>query len=393
MRHDYDYLIVGGGVVAESAARGIRERDESGTIGIVGEETTAPFYRPALSKDLWTDPDADETGNALDTTDTGAVLHLGSAVTGLDRSAKTVTTADGDEFGYRKLLLATGGHPRELPALPASDRVIYFRTLRDYQRLRALVAAGTKVAVVGGGFIGSEIAASLAQNDASVTLLFPEPALLAASFPDTILRQIEQAFVDGGVTVRAGTTVSSGTSDDVGVHLALDDGSTLDADVAVVGLGIIPAGDLAKDAGLEVADDGGIVVDLHLVTLDPDVYAAGDVASYPDRLLGRRRVEHVDNAQTMGATAGRIMAGSDEAYEHTPMFWSDLFDFGYEAVGTLRSSLETVVVDKGDGNAVVYYLDGSGVVGVLLWGVWDSTDKARDVLAQHRRPASFDDLI
>lgn len=392
MRHDYDYLIIGAGMVADSAAKGIRELDAEGTIGIVGAETTPPFYRPSLSKDLWTDPDATEQANALDTASgTGAELHLGLRAARLDRDAKVVHTEDGDEFGYQQLLLATGGRPRELDALPAAERVVYFRTLRDYQRLRQLTGAGTTVAVVGGGYIGSEMAAALTQAGSSVTMIFPEPGPQHRMFPEQIRHQVEKTYRDSGVTLRAGTTVRTGSSDDTGVHLELDDGSALDADVAVVGLGIVPNGELAAESGLETADDGSVVVDLHLATLDPAVHAAGDVATYADRILGRRRVEHVDNAEKMGAAAGRIMAGSDEAYEHTPIFWSDLFDLGYEAIGVLDSSLETVVVDKGEGNAVVYYLDDRAVVGVLLWGVWDSIDKARELLKQ--RPTQFDDLI
>ena len=394
MHHDYDYLIVGGGMVADTAANGIRERDESGTIGIVGEEPTAPFPRPALSKKLWTDPDFDKESAALGTEDaTGATMHLSTRATSIDRDAKVVTADGGDTFGYGTLLLATGGHPRQLDGLAPSDRVLYFRTLTDYDRLRELSAGQPHVVVVGGGYIGSEVAAGLVQNDVRVTVLHPEQRLLSHMLPDAIAADVETAFADAGVTLRPRITVEGGETQGSGVTLRLDNGTTVEADAAVVGLGIEPAGELAADAGLETSEDGGIVVDEHLRTSDPHVLAAGDVAHYVDKILGARRVEHVDNANEMGAAAGRIMAGSEETYDHTPYFYSDLFDYGYEAVGTLDASLETRSVDKGDGNAVVYYLDGDEVVGVLLWGVWDSTDAAREVLARHARPDSFDDLI
>ncbi|MFY0407535.1 NAD(P)/FAD-dependent oxidoreductase [Solicola sp. PLA-1-18] len=382
MHQRYDYLIIGGGMAADTAANGIRERDTEGTIGILGEEPTAPFPRPALSKKLWTDPDFTEDDAALSTHEkTGATLHLGTRATGIDREAKAVTTDGDDTFGYGRLLLATGGHPTTIDGLDAGDRVLYFRTLTDYHRLRELTADGPHVAVVGGGYIGTELAAALVQNGCRVTLLHPDDTLGAPVFPASIATHLEKVFTDAGVEVRGGSKVSGGTSTADGVSLRLEHGSTVDADVVVVGLGITPAGDLAGAAGLRQSDDGGIVVDERLTTDDPDVLATGDVAEYPDRILGRRRVEHVDNANEMGAAAGRILAGSDETYDHTPYYYSVLFDDWYEAIGTLDSSLETVEDHGDDGKAVVYYLDDGKVVGVLLWLVEDAKDAAREVLA------------
>ncbi|MET0931927.1 MAG: FAD/NAD(P)-binding oxidoreductase [Aeromicrobium sp.] len=394
MTHDYDYLIIGGGMVADSAAKGIREKDEDGTIGILGEESTAPFPRPALSKKLWIDDDFSEDDAALHTVDeTGATLHLGARADTIDRETRTVTTSTGESFGYGKLLLATGGHPRQISALPPSDRVIYFRTLEHYRRLRATIGEHPHVAVVGGGYIGTEIAAALVQNGCSVTLVHPGDVLGSRSFPAVIAEEIQAMFTAAGVTVHGGAKVEGGSSSPTGVRLDLSDGTTLVADYAVIGLGIEPAGTLARRSGLETSADGGIVVDGHLTTADPAVLAAGDVAEYPDRILGRQRVEHVDNATEMGGAAGRILAGSDETYDHTPFFYSDLFDAWYEAIGTLDASLETVVVEKDDGGRVVYYLTDEEVVGVLLWKVADGVEPARDVLAAHAVPESFDELI
>ncbi len=394
MSHHYDHLIIGGGMTADAAAKGIREKDAEGTIGILGEESSAPFPRPALSKKLWTDPDFTEDDAALGTAvETGATLHLGTRVDAIDREAKVVSTSTGDSFEYGTLLLATGGHPRQIPSLPPSDRVIYYRTLEHYHRLRTAVADTPHVAVVGGGYIGTEIAAALVQGGSTVTLIHPDDVLGSRTFPGVIADEVEAMFTGAGVTVHGGAKVEGGTSSPRGVTLTLDDGTTVMADLAVIGLGIEPAGLLASRAGLETSDDGGIVVDERLTTADPSVLAAGDVASYPDRILGRRRVEHVDNATEMGAAAGRIMAGSGETYDHTPYFYSDLFDAWYEAVGTLDASLETVVVDKADGGRVVYYVEDGEVVGVLLWKVGNGLDAAREVLAAHTVPDSFDDLI
>lgn len=170
-----------------------------------------------------------------------------------------------------------------------------------------------------------------------------------------------------------------------GVRLELSDGGNLEADLAVVGLGIEPA-TAFLDGVVDLAEDGGVLVDEHLRTSVDDVWAAGDVASYPDPILGRTRVEHVDGATAMGEAAGRILAGSEEVYDHTPMFYSDVFDLGYQAVGTLDSSLETFV-DEVEGGAVAYYLSSTEVVGVLLWGLDDGVEEAKALLARHSRPA------
>ncbi|GAA3332809.1 FAD-dependent oxidoreductase [Curtobacterium albidum] len=380
---DFRYLIVGGGMVADAAARGIREIDQDGSIGILSEEHDRPYARPALSKKLWTDPEFDWDEKVdLHTEETGATFVLGSAVTAIDRAAKTVTTADGQTHGYERLLLATGGKPRGLRGLEPSDRVLDYRSAADYRKLRAFADAGAHVAVVGGGYIGTEIASGVVQNGAKVTLVDPDETVGARMFPEGLAHAFQQRFVDHGVELRLGRRVESGTQTADGVTLTLDDGSVLEADAVVVGLGIEPQTQLAADAGLTV--DDGIVVSSTLVTDDESVFAAGDVAEYPDRILGTRRVEHVDNAQQQGRQAGRNLADADETYDHTPMFYSDVFDMGYEAVGQVSTKLHTVE-DWQEPNVtgVVYYLDDDDTVrGVLLWNVWDKTDDARKVLAE-----------
>lgn len=380
MADTYPYVIVGGGMVADSAAKGIRERDADGSILILSEDVDAPYTRPALSKKLWTDDEFTPADNDLGTAEaTGAEIRLQTTVASIDPAAKTVTTSTGDTVSYGKLLLATGGHPTTLD-LPADDRLIYFRSAADYRRLRELSGGQRHIAVVGGGYIGSELASALVQNDTRVTIVFPDDDLGASTFPASVDAKFEGRFRDHGVELVSGRRLASATASDAGLTLTLDDGSTLEADAVVVGLGITPSTDLAESAGLAV--DDGIVVDAHLTTSDPSIFAAGDVANYPDPILGRRRVEHVDNAKEQGAAVGRILAGSDETYSHTPMYYSDVFDLGYEAVGKLDASLSTVEDWKDDDSVVVYYLDGGKPVGVLLWNVWDSTDKARKVLAE-----------
>lgn len=383
MATDFDYLIVGGGMAADAAAKGIREHDPDGSIGIIGDDIDPPYTRPALTKKLWTDPDFSPDDNWLNTADkTGAQLITGTTITAIDPTQHTVTAQYGGRFGYGRLLLATGGKPKTLD-VPAGERAIYFRSFENYHQLRSLSGNGRHIAVIGGSYIGTELAAALVQNDTRATLIYPDETLGGSMFPPDLAQHFEKTYRQRGVQLRPGAKVDSGTLDDDGVVLNLSDGSELRFDGLVSGLGIEPCVDLAASAGLKV--DNGIVVDERLRTSIDDIYAAGDVANYPDHILGRRRIEHVDNAKQMGAAAGRIMAGSDEEYDYTPYYYSNVFDVSYQAVGTLDSSLTTVEDwAEPQQKGVVYYLDGDTVAGVLLWNVADKLDAARDVLADKR---------
>jgi NADPH-dependent 2,4-dienoyl-CoA reductase/sulfur reductase-like enzyme len=383
VKESYDYVIVGGGVAAASAVKGIRSQDSSGTIAVLGSEPDPPVYRPDLSKTLWLEDDKslDDSSLAGDLEDDDHVdLVLDTTVTEVDPAAHAVRLADGSSVGYGKLLLATGAEPRVLEVAPG-PKVVYYRTAADYQRLRAAVGAGSHVVVVGGGYIGSELASALVQNDVRVTLVLDLEDVQEQMFPRALAASLTKAFADRGVTVVHGTVASGGETNG-GVQVTLDDGTEIAADAAVIGVGVIPRTGLAEAAGIEV--DNGIVVDDHLRTSATDVYAAGDVASYPDALLGRRRVEHVDHAEKSGEAAGKAMAGADEAYDYTPFFWSDILDYGYEAVGEVTSRND-MVEDWKDGQlgtGVVYYLRSGQVRGVLLWNVWDSVDKARELIKE-----------
>jgi 3-phenylpropionate/trans-cinnamate dioxygenase ferredoxin reductase component len=382
---DFTYLIVGGGMVADAAARGIRELDTDGTIGILSSDTDDPYARPALSKKLWTDPEFTwDAGVDLHTADeTGATIFLSTTVTDIDRAGKTVSTSAGGTYGYERLLLATGGTPKALPGAEPSSRVIAFRSAADYRALRAFADDHAHVVVVGGGYIGTELASALVQNGATVTLVDPDEVVGGGMFPPDLAAHFQRRFTDAGMALRTGRRVADVVASDTGVVVSLDDGSSVEADAVVAGLGIEPNTSLAAAAGLTV--DDGIVVSSTLATDDPDVFAAGDVASYPDPILGRRRVEHVDNAKEQGRWAGRNLAGADEPYTHTPLFYSDVFDMGYEAVGRVSASLDVVEDWATPGEqGVVYYLDDGIAVGVLLWDVWDRTDEARQVLAEAR---------
>ena len=388
----FDYLIVGGGMVADTAARGIREIDADGSIGILSDDVDEPYTRPALSKKLWTDDEFTWDEVPLGTADdTGADVRLRTRATAIRPEAREVD-ADDQTFSYGKLLIATGGTPVPLPIDDHSDgaRALSFRTAEDYRALRALAEDVDRIAVVGGGYIGSELAAALVQNGVDTVLIHTGSVLGDAVFPAGLAERFEKLFRDAGVEIVAGSKVAGGRADAEGVRLQLENGDEVRADAVVSGLGIEVATDLAERAGLKV--DDGVVVDAQLRASADDVYAAGDVANYPDRLLGRRRVEHVDNANEQGKAAGRNLAGAAEAYTHTPYYYSAVFGIRYEAVGTLDSSLETVEDWTDADHGVVYYLDDDRVVGVLLWNVEDARDAARAVLAE-ADTLTRDDLV
>ncbi|GMA28249.1 NAD(P)/FAD-dependent oxidoreductase [Arenivirga flava] len=381
MTDRFDALIIGGGMTADAAAKGFREVDGEGSIAILSEDVDPPYARPALSKKLWTDPDFAWSDAELDTAgETGAEVRLATRVIAIDTDAHEITTVDGERIGYGRLLLATGGHP-SAPGFEESERVLLYRSAADYRRLRAIANGRGHVVVVGGGYIGQEIAAALVQEGVRVTLVLPDAVVGGAVFPAALARTVDAMFRDAGVELVTEARATGGREADGVVTVDLEDGTSLQADAVVVGLGIEPATGLAEEAGIDVGD--GVLVDERLRTSAADVLAAGDVANYPDRILGRRRIEHVDNAQAQGRTAGRNLAGADEVYEHTPFYYSALFGNRYEAVGTLDASLRTVErwLDGGR-EGVVYYLDGDGhPVGVLNWNLEDRLDEARSVLA------------
>ena len=214
-----------------------------------------------------------------------------------------------------------------------------------------------------------------------VTLVFPDDVLGASQFPPSIAQRYQKLFTDHGVELLPGRRAEKVTvQDDADVGVTLDDGTAVGGDVVVIGLGAEPRLDLARQAGLEVAE--GVVVDEHLRTSDPAIWAAGDIIEYPDAILGRTRIEHVDHARESGAAAGRAMAGSDAPYDHTPYFYSMVYGVRWEAVGTLDPSLEMLEVHHDTQRSVVHYLDDQGrPVGVLMWQIDGARDAARTVIA------------
>lgn len=372
----YQYMIVGGGMTADAAVRGIREVDPDGKIVLVGSDPNPPYNRPPLTKGLWKGKSMDKVWRR--TQELPVDLVLGRTIQSVDTGKKVAVDDQGAEYGYEKLLLATGGTVRKLPYGPAD--IIYYRTLGDYYRLREMTEHNTHFGVIGGNFIGSEIAAALSMNGKQVTMFFPEEAIGSRLFTPELSNYINEYFRQKGVELMAGMTVKDIHKHGEKFALLTDQGKELAVDGVVAGIGIQPNVELAQKMGLETGN--GIVVDELLKTSQPDIFAAGDVAEFMSPILGKRlRFEHEDNANTMGKQAGRNMAGAGEPYQHLPYFYSDLFELGYEAVGELDSRLETFSDWKEPfKKGVVYYLKDGRVRGVLLWNVWDSVPKARELI-------------
>jgi 3-phenylpropionate/trans-cinnamate dioxygenase ferredoxin reductase component len=367
------YLIVGGGMTGDAAVKGIRERDADGSIVLVSAEQHPPYARPPLTKGLWSG--VDEAKIWRGTADAGADLRLGRRIVSLDLDGRRATDDAGNEYTWEKLLLATGGRPR---MISGTEGVIYYRTLDDYRTVRALVHEGARAVVIGGGFIGSEIAASLTANGCLVTMIFPDAGISSRVLPAALSAYVTEDYRKRGVEILTEETVEAASAGSV----TTGSGRTIEADIVIAGLGLEPATDLAEAAGLEV--DNGIVVDkFGRAAGYKDVFAAGDVANFPVAALGRRlRVEHEDHAKAHGRAVGANMAGANAPYDHLPFFYSDMFDLGYEAVGEVDSRLEILERwQEPNRKGIVAYLDEARRPrGFLYWNVWDHVERGRELI-------------
>ena len=389
MKHVYDYVIVGGGLAGASAVQGIRELDAVGRILLIGEENHLPYDRPPLSKKLWFGKQKVEDIFLHDRAfyDKYAVtLALGAKAARLDPAAKMLTTTQGETYGYGKLLLATGCKPRTLD-IPGGDLegICYFRDLNDYLRIREVAAEGKSAVVIGGGFIGSELAAALNICKLHVTMIFPGALLCDRVLPDYLGRAVQQRYAEKGVRILAADKPVSFGKNDHKFITRTGKGEMIESDIVIVGVGVIPEVELARSGELEVGN--GIVVNECLETSRPDIYAAGDNTFFPYRALGQAmRIEHWDHALNQGRWAGRNMAGAHEPFTYQPYFFSDLFEFGYEATGEVDSRLETFADwQKENDTGVIYYLRDGIVRGVMMCNVWDKIEAARELIRNGER--------
>ncbi len=370
----YKYVIVGGGLAGGRAAEGIRQVDEEGTVALVTQEPHRPYERPPLSKEYLRGEVGLDRVYLEDTgyyEERGVEVLSGARAGALDPAARTVTLDDGRTLEYEKLLLATGGRARRLP-MPGNDLdgVFTLRTIEDAEKIRAAGGEGKQALVMGGSFIGSEVAASLKQLGTRVTMVFPESRLLERIVPVAVSNLLFGVYRDEGVVILP-RTVSDALEGERKVKRArLDSGQMLDVDLVVMGVGIRLHTELAEEAGLELTEQGAVIVDEQLRTSDQNIYAAGDIAAWPDPTFNERlRVEHWDVARRQGRRAGRNMAGEEKAYTALPYFFSDLFDLSFEVWGNLTSWDETVLRGSlGKGSFATYYFDQGTMVGVLSMG-------------------------
>lgn len=380
----YKYIIVGGGLAGGSAVSGIRESDGEGSILLLCKENVLPYERPPISKKVWFDKKRIEDVFVKDGEfylQKGVDVGLGMSVAAVDPVGKMVTDDADNTYRYEKLLLATGGTPRTLD-IPGADAwdLCYYRYLNDYLRMRRGAGESRTALVIGGGFIGSEMAAALNLNKVAVTMVYPEPYLVQRVFPEGLGMHLQQLYIDRGIRIMSRDVPASVEKRDGRFATTMKSGQTVESDILIVGVGIAPDVSLAEAAGLEVGN--GVIVNEFLQTSNPDVYAAGDLAFLPYKALGdSRRIEHWDNALNQGTHAGRNMAGAGTPFEYMPYFFSDLFEFGYEAVGDVNSKLD-VFADwqKENDTGVLYYLKDNRVRGVMTCNIYDKQDAARELI-------------
>jgi NADPH-dependent 2,4-dienoyl-CoA reductase/sulfur reductase-like enzyme len=379
------FVIVGGGLAAGKAVEQLRESGFEGSIVLFGEEHHLPYERPPLSKGYLLGNDELDTAfvHTPDWYDENDVdLRLGTTVTGIDREGRRVLAGDVSQ-GYDKLLLATGASPRHLALADDSGATVaYLRTIEDSTRLKETFAEGIRVAIIGGGWIGLEVASAARQAGAEVTVLeFLELPLLRVLGTE-VAKVFAGLHADHGVDLRTSAEVTSVEKAGQRAVVHLKDGATIEADLLVVGVGVAPNIALAEAAGLHL--DNGVLVDENLRTSDPDIYAAGDIANQAHPVLGRRiRVEHWDTAIEQGKAAARNMAGEDTPYDRLPYFFTDQYDLGMEYVGSVGPDGYDDVVLRGDPDGRVFTAfwlrDGQVLAGMQV-NDWDATDAIRDLV-------------
>jgi 3-phenylpropionate/trans-cinnamate dioxygenase ferredoxin reductase component len=386
MTSNETHIIVGASLAGATATATLREEGFDGRVVLIGAEEHRPYERPPLSKDylrgeagrdkLYVHPDGFYADHDLE-------LRLGSTAVELDTSGRTLTLDDGDRLGYDRLLLATGAEPRRL-SIPGAelDGVLYLRSVDDSDALRERLDAGGSVVVVGAGWIGSEVAASARQRGLDVTVIDPLSVPLERVLGAEIGAVYRDIHTDHGVRMLMDTGVAAFEGDRKVERVRTSDGSELECDFVVVGVGVQPRTGLGAEAGIAV--DDGVVVDARLRTGADGVFAAGDVASAHHPLYGERiRVEHWANALNQGPAAARNMLGRDAPYERLPYFFSDQYDVGMEYSGFARSWDRVVV--RGDPAArefIAFWMDGDRVLAGMNVNVWEVTDAIQRLIRE-----------
>lgn len=374
------FVIIGAGECGARAAFALREKGFDGEITLVGSERHAPYERPPLSK-------AGLSGNvdpkfiaARETYEAGNIRLLpGVAATGLDAAARTVTLFDGSRLAYDRLLLATGARARAFPNAPAeSNHIRSLRTHHDAVTLRAVLQPGKRLAVIGGGFIGLEVAATARQLGADVILIEGLERVLKRGVPEDVAHLVAERHRAEGVDLRCGVSIESLTERDGKAVIQLSNDELIQADLALVGIGAWPNTELAEAAGLVI--DNGIAVDDRLRSSAPDIFAAGDCCSFPLPIYGGRRVrlESWRNAQEQGTLAAANMLGADEPVSAVPWFWSDQYEMTLQITGLADGAVAHLRRDLGERAFILFHLDAEGRL-IAASGIGPGNTVARDI--------------
>ena len=375
-------VIIGAGECGARAAFALREGGYAGPVTLVGEEAHLPYERPPLSNEALTrdeHPEPKWIGLAERFAERGISVLTGRSATAIDRAGKSVRLSDGSTLAYDKLLVATGAMPRQLPlAVDAGPRCLTLRSFDDALAIRKLLVPGMRLVVIGGGFIGLELAASAVKRGAAVTVLEAQPRVLMRGVPEEIAAIVTERHRAEGADIRVGVGIVSISGDAGVVRVALDDGTELTADLLVVGIGAIPVTGLAEAAGLAIGN--GIAVDRYLRTSDPDIFAAGDCCSFPLEVYGGRRVrlESWRNAQDQGTLAAKNMLGAGEPVSAVPWFWSDQHDLTLQIAGLSEGAERHVRRDLGAGAFILFHLAPDGRL-LAASGIGPGNTVARDI--------------
>ena len=383
-------VIIGGGMAAARACINLRSFDYEGSITLVSEENLLPYDRPPLSKASIVDEAAHEPVLLLDDSIVASLkvdVRLGKTVTAINRSEKTIALSDGSKIPYTKLLIATGAKPRKLNC-PGGEFALTLRDHKDTVLLRKKFQPGKKIVVIGGGFIGLELASSASKLGCTVSLIEAQPRILMRGVPEPIAKIVHDAHVAAGVTMIIGTGISHLTEN--AVHLT--DGRVIAADTIIAGIGASPETKLASEAGLTI--ENGIACNDHMQTSDPDIYAAGDCASFPHEQMGGKRIrlEAWRSAQEQAATAAANMLGGDKAHTNVPWFWSDQYDLSLQIAGSAELGPNTIIRVPAEGALVLFHMADDGAIqGVSGIGLGNSIGRdvkiAEMLIAKNAKPS------
>jgi 3-phenylpropionate/trans-cinnamate dioxygenase ferredoxin reductase subunit len=378
---DHTFVIVGAGLAGAKAAETLRAEGFEGRIVLLGAEPHLPYERPPLSKALLLgteEPDSVYVHDAAWYADHDIEVRCGATAKALDRANQHVVFNDRETIHYDRLLIATGSTPRPLPVAGADlDGIVTLRTLADSHRIASNLRPGTRLVIIGAGWIGLEVAAAASAQGANVTVVEAGPLPLHRVLGDRLARYFADLHTRHGVRFRLGDQVTEVRGTDQVSQVLLADGSLLDADMVLVAIGVRPHAALAVTAGLACAD--GILVDQQLRTSDPLIFAAGDVANVDHPLLGTRvRVEHWNTAVHTGTTAARAMLGQDVVYDKVPYFFTDQYDLSMEYTGWVAPGQNADIVIRGDldgGEFIAFWTDRGRVLAGMNVNVWDVADQ------------------